>query len=365
MYERASSPRELGFALALAPNALAALDELGLASAMIAEGTVATSAEIRRIDGSAIRRFRAQPGTPMVIALRQALHGALLDAVGADALILDADVESVAGTDSGVSLTCRDGRSDQGDVLVGADGVASVVRAYLHPHEPPPRPSGFCAVRGVAHGAGDFLGDLAAAGYLGDGIEAATARAGRSAVYWYMSLLAADLPTDLRTPRAVIDRFETRFDPRLCGVIGLTRQEDMRFDELLSRPPLSSWGSGRVTLLGDAAHPMLPHTGQGAAQALEDAVALGLALSSNADASEGLRRYEAVRSARTRKFVALGPRIARVTTTHNRVIQVMRTAAVRWLPEALIANAAARPRDPHAALRAARTAGTLNRDIHG
>jgi 2-polyprenyl-6-methoxyphenol hydroxylase-like FAD-dependent oxidoreductase len=111
---------------------------------------------------------------------------------------------------------------------------------------------------------------------------------------------------------------------------------------------------------------MLPHTGQGAAQALEDAVALGLALGSGVDISGGLRRYEAVRSARTRQFVALGPRIARVTTTHNRLVQALRTAAIRCLPERLIASVAAgRPRDPHAPLRAAGTAGTLNRDSHG
>ena len=65
-------------------------------------------------------------------------------------------------------------------------------------------------------------------------------------------------------------------------------------------------------------------------------------------------------------YESLGPRIARVTTTHSRLVQALRTAAIRWLPERLIASAAAaRPRDPHAALRAAGPAGTLNRDSHG
>jgi 2-polyprenyl-6-methoxyphenol hydroxylase-like FAD-dependent oxidoreductase len=344
IFERAANPRELGFALALAPNAMAALDELGLAATMVAGGVVTTSAEIRRIDGSLIRRFSAQPGTPMVIALRQALHGALLSAVGADTLVLDAEVVRVTSTEEEASLVCSDGRQASGDVLIGADGVGSVVRAWLHPNDPAPRPSGFCAIRGVAYGAGHYLGDLAAAAYLGDGIEAATARASQEAVYWYLSLLAADVGSEARSAAAILERLLPAFDARLRGVIESTRPDDMRFDELLARPPLSTWGTGRVTLLGDAAHPMLPHTGQGAAQALEDAVALGKALGQGADVRQALRGYETVRARRTRTFVMLGPRLARVTTTHSRLVQALRTAAIRWLPEALIASTARRRR---------------------
>ena len=170
--------------------------ELGLAETMLAEGVATTKAEVRQTDGRLIRAFAAQVGGPMVIALRQALHGALMNAVGRDALVLDSEVIGVAGSDTGVSLALKDGRTAEGDVLIGADGAGSVVRRHLHPHEPPFRPSGFCALRGVAYGVGGHLGDLAAVGYLGDGIEAATARASQDAVYWYVSLLAADVADD-------------------------------------------------------------------------------------------------------------------------------------------------------------------------
>jgi 2-polyprenyl-6-methoxyphenol hydroxylase-like FAD-dependent oxidoreductase len=352
IHERTASPRELGFALGLAPNAMAALGELGLADAMIAEGIQTTKAEVRRTDGRVIRRFDAQLGGPMVVALRSALHGALLDAVGSEALVLGSEAVGVAATTGGVSLELNDGRSEEADLVVGADGVGSVVRKRLHPHEPPPRPSGFCALRGVAYDVGDYLGDLAAVGYLGDGVEAATARASKNAVYWYLSLLRTDVAAGARNPRAILERHTTGFDSRFLAITAATRPDDVRFDELFERDALDTWGAGRVTLLGDAAHPMLPHTGQGAAQSLEDAVALGLALARVADVALALRRYEQVRSRRTRRLVKLGPRIARVTTTRNPFVQMFREAAVRWLPQAVLISAApGRRRDPHRALR--------------
>ena len=107
----------------------------------------------------------------------------------------------------------------------------------------------------------------------------------------------------------------------------------MRLDDLLARDPLTRWGAGPVTLLGDAAHPMLPHTGQGAAQALEDAVALGRALADAPDPIAALRGYEAVRSRLTRRVVKMGPRIARITTTKNPLVAFVRNGAIRAVPE--------------------------------
>ena len=352
IHERAANPRQLGFALGLAPNAMAALRELGLADAMIAEGVRTTKAEVRRTDGRLIRAFEAPPGAAMVIALRQALHGALLQAVGRDALTLGSEAVDFAVMDGRVSLALADGRTATGDVLVGADGVASVVRTRLHPGEPAPRPSGFCALRGVAYGVGDHLGDLAAVGYLGDGVEAATARASENAVYWYLSLLAGDVPPADRGPAAILARHTAAFDSRFRAITAATKPDDMRFDELFEREALSTWGRGPLTLVGDAAHPLLPHTGQGAAQALEDAVALGLALGARGDVEPALRRYERVRSRRTRRLVKLGPRIARITTTRNPLVKLLRTTAIQWLPAAVLAsNAPGRGRDPHAPLR--------------
>jgi 2-polyprenyl-6-methoxyphenol hydroxylase-like FAD-dependent oxidoreductase len=306
---------------------------------------------VRQADGRLIRAFNAQLGGPIVVALRQALHGVLMQAVGRDALVLDSEVIDVAVTSNGASLVLKGGRTVRGDVLVGADGVGSIVRRRLHPHEPPARPSGFCALRGVAYGVGHYLGDLAAGGYLGDGVEAATARASSEAVYWYLSLLAADVSGDGRTPQTLVEEHAAGFEGRFRAIAAATRSDDLRFDVLLDRQALEHWGTGRITLVGDAAHPMLPHTGQGAAQALEDAVALGLVLGPHGSVESALRRYEHVRSRRTRRFIKLGPRLARITTTRSPFVKLLRTTAVRWLPESVLVSTPSRWRDPHRVLR--------------
>jgi 2-polyprenyl-6-methoxyphenol hydroxylase-like FAD-dependent oxidoreductase len=352
IHERAERPRELGFALLLAPNAMAALDELGIGDTVRAAGVSTTRFEIRHPDGRVVRRFRTQPGGRMVVALRPVLHGALLEAVGQDSLTLGSEVVSVGETDGEATLSLNDGRTDRADLLIGADGVGSVVRRLLHPAEPAAAPSGFMALRGVAHGVGEQLGDLAAVGYLGTGIEAAAARASGESVYWYLSLLSSDVAGWPKDPGEIADRATGGFDPRFRAILAATSDGDMRLDELFVRAPLPQWGTGRITLLGDAAHPVLPHTAQGAAQALEDAVALGLALGSGRQVEQALRDYERFRMSRTRRLMAMGPRIAGMTTTRNPVKIALRTAVLRYVPEPLLAKGApGRATDPHRSLR--------------
>jgi 2-polyprenyl-6-methoxyphenol hydroxylase-like FAD-dependent oxidoreductase len=348
--ERASSPRELGFALALAPNAMAALEELGLSRTVAAAGVGAAKFDVCRTDGRIMRSFGAPPGAVGVIALRSALHGALLNSVGLESLALASEAIGFMQGEREVTLHLRDGGRETGDILLGADGVNSVVRKSLHPGEAPPLPSGFFAIRGLARGPAPRLDHLSGVGYLGDGIEAAAVRASDDSIYWYLSLLAADIAPWPREPRQIVNRVARTFDPRFRAIVEATDDSDLRLDELFERPPLQAWGTGRVTLLGDAAHPVLPHTGQGAALALEDAVALGIVLAADGDVVPRLRAYEQVRADRTKRLMALGPRIARMTTTHSVIRKAVRTAALRLIPEFMVIIAA-RPRDPHRSLR--------------
>jgi len=341
VFERAASPRELGFALLLAPNAMLALDALGVAGTIAAGGVVVANGEMRRADGSILRRFDVSRikevlGAPTVAVLRPVLHGALLEAAGADALSLSSEVVQVHSRADGVEAKLRDGTTVDADLLIGADGVASVVRSTLHPDEGAPRASGLIAVRGVAEDAVRYLHGSSGSQYFGRGIEGGLGRTSASSVYWYLSVPAHRLASRSREPSTILAVALDGFHGGFRSVVSATTPTDIRVEDLFDREPLPAWGRDRITLLGDAAHPMLPHAGQGAAQALEDAVELGRQLDRGDDIVASLRRYEAIRTKRTRAIVRLSRRNARMGSIENPALAWVRDTAIRFVPEAMI-----------------------------
>jgi 2-polyprenyl-6-methoxyphenol hydroxylase-like FAD-dependent oxidoreductase len=365
IFERAAAPRELGFALGLAPNAMRALRRLGVADAVLAHAGTAESLsratsgrlamEIRRPDGRVLRRLtfhrdELRDAALPAIVMRPALHTALLQAVGQE--IVQSESEVVGFEDDGGHAILRLANDElaRGDALIGADGVASVIRRQLHPNEPPPAPSGYFALRGASR-AVPLLEGRQFIAYFGRGIEVGVVQASETMVYWYVSLLADDVKRGPLDAAAVLQRFTSGFDAQFQAIARAA--VDMRLDELFVRDPLLKWGAGPVTLLGDAAHPMLPHTGQGAAQALEDAVALGDALAAPGNRIGALRAYERHRASAAAQVVRLGPRLARLTTTRNPIIGWGRTAAIRFVPQRMLRASFVGRRDPLPRLDAA------------
>lgn len=331
IYEQAATPRELGFGLGLAANATTALRELGVAGTVLERGFRPRRGELRRMDGRVLK-FAELPGpaSPLIVALRPALHGALLEAVGTAAITVGSRATAFTAAADRVTLHLENGSSDAGDVLIGADGIGSMVRRVLHPEEPPPRASRIVAVRGAVHGALDHLGGLDAVYYFGRGVESMFVRASDTGMYWFLSLSATLVPATMREPRAIVDLMSSTFDATFRAITAMT--SELRCDELVDRDPIAWWGSGRVTLLGDAAHPMLPHTGQGASQALVDAVSLSKALDAGGDVTQALRAYERARISKTAALVRQGRRTARIMGTTNPIACGLRDAILRMLP---------------------------------
>lgn len=189
------------------------------------------------------------------------------------------------------------GREVRGDVLVGADGIHSAVRAALH-GPAAPRRYGWIAWRGVVSGSAVGLDAHTQGLTLGRGAHVGWLPIGGGRVYWFATGMAlqagvpaTDSQAELRT------RFGAWGHP-VPALIEAPPPAAILCNELVDRPPAQRWGTRRVTLLGDAAHAMLPGLGQGANQALKDAVALAAHLAGASDLEGALRAYEAARITR-------------------------------------------------------------------
>jgi 2-polyprenyl-6-methoxyphenol hydroxylase-like FAD-dependent oxidoreductase len=297
------------------------------------------------MNGTVLRRAaipRGILGGPFVVAMRPALYGTLLDAVGVDTVTPGIEATGFTVHGDRVTLSLADGTSVDADLLVGADGVRSIIRRQLHPSEPPPCPSRIVSVRGAIDGAVRHLGNADVIYYLGPGTESAFIRASATGIYWFVAVAEELVPPDVRrladtaissvvAAKAVLAHLAPRCDDTFRAITSAT--SEFHYDGVLvDRDPLPTWGTGVVTLIGDAAHPMLPHTGQGAAQAIVDAVTLGKMLSGDTNVERTLRAFEAERQPKTAALVGQGRRTARFMRIRNPIVCYARELALRAFP---------------------------------
>jgi 2-polyprenyl-6-methoxyphenol hydroxylase-like FAD-dependent oxidoreductase len=154
-------------------------------------------------------------------------------------------------------------------------------------------------------------------------------------LYWFAVLNAPPRATFGGTAKSVLlDRF-AGFHPDVSGLIAATPDEAILHNDISDRPPSRRWGSGRVTLLGDAAHATTPNLGQGACQAMEDGVVLSACLARDPGPG-GLRAYELARMDRTRRVTETSWRLGRVAQWENRFACVVRDAMMRLVPASVI-----------------------------
>jgi 2-polyprenyl-6-methoxyphenol hydroxylase-like FAD-dependent oxidoreductase len=329
--ERAPQLREAGFGLVLSANAVTALQSLGLREVVAAQAAPVTRAEIRNPHGELLSLIDYQAhGWETYGILRSALQQAMLEALPSERLRLGTNCLG-ASTDGRVLIA---GARPLGrDIVVGADGIRSVVRRSLFGEEPL-RYGGHRAWRASTTVDDDRIGDRFVEVWdVGGGFGFGPA--GRGRVYWYcFERVPEGTPAPERPREEFLRRYGAWFDP-IPALIEATEPDAIEPTFTYDRRPSRVWGRGRVTLLGDAAHPMKPNIGQGAAQALEDAVVLGLCAAETRAPEEMLREYERRRARRARAAVRASRRTGRVAEVRSRTAARLRDAVMRMLPDGL------------------------------
>ncbi|MFL5062610.1 MAG: FAD-dependent monooxygenase [Xanthobacteraceae bacterium] len=316
VYEQAPELKEVGAGVQISSNGTRVLYALGLQEAVERISSIPTAKEIRLWStGQTWKLFDLGAisielyGFPYVLMHRRDLHGILAEAIGGlkpDALHLGMRCIDVAQSDTSVTLRFATGETAQAPLAIGADGVHSQVRASL-----------------FGAGAAQFTGCIAWRGIVPmERLPAQVSRtcgtnwvgAGGHVVHYplrrgelmnFVGILErTDWQIESWTIRGTTEELANDFRGWHADVHAIIRNIEEPYKwALMVRPPMPHWTKGRITLLGDACHPMLPLLAQGAVMALEDGFVLARCLGTYADHATAFAHYEAARRDRTARAV--------------------------------------------------------------
>jgi len=323
--EKASEFGEIGAGLQLAPNALRVLDRLGVLGEVgryavyprrMVLGDIMSGMEITALDLG--EKFQARYGYPYLVMHRGDLLDILLAACRATGLVtLETSKEVRAVEDLGGSarVRCADGSVYDCDAVVGADGLWSVARRATIGNDEDPAPSPFVAYRGpVAVSQArrhPFFDDMIV--WIGPGMHFVQYLIHYGELYNQVAVFRSSRYREDCGDWGTADELDARFSVT-CPVVREAYRHlwrDRRWP-VVDRPPAGNWTRNRITLLGDAAHPMYQYLAQGACQALEDAACLAGSLERHSDPGKAFLAYQEARIPRTALVQSTARRIGDV-----------------------------------------------------
>jgi salicylate hydroxylase len=314
IYEQASQLGEIGAGLHVSPNGMKVLYELGLRNKIEKIKFQPKAIAIRHyqsgepfFENPFDDNFLATFGAPFYGFHRADLHTMLLTAVREnDATCIEVGMRltELNETSSGVSLEFEDGKTRTSEILVGADGVHSTVRTLRHP-QLSAQYTGHVAYRGMVN-VKDLSSDLIEPKmnlWAGPAAHVVAYYVRRGELLNYVALTEEDdWKTESWTTQADKATLAARFEDwndTVKALIDHTQNGQCYKWAILMRDPLASWSSVRTTLLGDAAHPMVPYLAQGSVMAIEDAWVLAHCIATIGDPENALQTYEDARLERT------------------------------------------------------------------
>lgn len=307
VFEQAKALGEIGAGVFIFPNSLRQLQRMGFASALAAVGAkVGRGSEYCRMDGAVVGPILTTDSSGwngMYGMHRADLLNVLANELPTSSIRTDHRCIGFEQDETVARLRFANGATADPDVVIAADGIHSVLQSHVVAPQPPEY-SGVRAYRGlVAREKLPQWRNGAHQVWMGDGKDFMVFPVRGGSLLNYVGFVPTATAT-VESWSAPGDRDELAasfqgWDPRVVAL--LEKIETCFWWGLYDRRPLARWTNGRLALLGDAAHPMLPHLGQGANQAIEDGVALAVLLQDRdiSEVPELLKRYEQLRRART------------------------------------------------------------------
>jgi 2-polyprenyl-6-methoxyphenol hydroxylase-like FAD-dependent oxidoreductase len=338
--ERAPQLREVGAGISLWPNAVHALRRLGLGEAVEAAGGVAHDAVFRtwrgpQLGASITAQLPGRFGAPLILIHRARLQSVMRLALGPGVIRLGAECAAVTQADGAVTVRLAAGGLESAAVVIGADGLRSRVRDAMVA-EAPPSYAGITAWRGVVPLDDTLRRGISSGESFGHGSLFGIAALNGSQVYWWAAARRRESEGEapVLEKSSLMDAFANWHAP-IPDLVAATPPEAIIRTCLYERPPLKSLNRGRVGLVGDAAHPMLPNLGQGACQAIEDAVVLANALAGTPGVVAALAQYSALRAGRTADVARASRHVSRIAHLRSPLAAGVRNGLMRARPASL------------------------------
>jgi len=313
VYEQAPALKEVGAGLQLSANGTRVLYELGVGERLKALSCEVEGKEIRLWNtGEAWKAFDLgkvsleRYGYPYFTVYRPDLLEVLVSAIGRERIHLGSKCVGFTQDEHVVALELDGGGTVSGDCLIGADGVHSRVRQILFGRDQP-QFTGIVVWRGIVpmEDLPGHMRRMVGSNWVGPGAHVVhyPLRAGK-VMNFVGALERSDWQVESWSARGTTEELAADFKGWHDDIQALIRNIPVPYKwALMTRPPMSRWTVGRVTLLGDACHSMVPFLAQGAVMAIEDGFILARALSASQDLPAGLLKYEEARRDRARKAV--------------------------------------------------------------
>jgi 2-polyprenyl-6-methoxyphenol hydroxylase-like FAD-dependent oxidoreductase len=337
IFERSRELREIGAGLMIWPNGSRSLESLGVEVTTLGVNSMTLSnSRGRRLTELPVDAALARYGSDVGFVHRADLQAALAKSFGADGLCLGRDIRGFVEDEAKVGFTLTDGAVATGDLLVGADGLRSAVRRQLL-GDGDPAYLGSTVWRGLAASEGIALPRGCGINWWGRGSEFLAFHLAGGRIYWagVTKEPRGERPGPGGHRKDLLERFGDWAQP-VPALITATDGAAILRNDMYDRPPARHWSSGRVTLVGDAAHPMTPNQGQGACQALEDAVVLGESLERTSSLADAFQLYERRRLRRANRVVAQSRQATRGVQIDNPLLCALRDSFMSLVPQRMI-----------------------------
>jgi 2-polyprenyl-6-methoxyphenol hydroxylase-like FAD-dependent oxidoreductase len=340
VYENAPVLQPLGAGIVLAANAMQVFRTLGMEDEILAQGKLLRHYSILSQAGDVLAqtdsmRVSQQYGNDNFAIHRADLHRVLLACLGNGVVHLGKRCTGFTQTVRGIQVRFDDGTEVTGEYLVAADGIHSTIRQQLLPKSAP-RYAGYTCWRTVIDGwPAGFDGERATETWGHRGRIGMVPLTGNR-IYLFVCKKAPARSEQMRQYTAAQLMASLHgYHALVPQVLAAAAHHPLLWNDILDLAPLRQFAFGRVVLTGDAAHATTPNMGQGACQAIEDALVLANCFEKFPDGETAFKVFEQKRLARTGEIIRTSRQIGQVAQLENKFLATLRNAAMRWVPESM------------------------------